>query len=139
MITQFLTFYPNELFYSVIARYHTRSGNLIQTQSLEELFGKQNFHKRPDVECPMHLGHVHNQTRRFRVGSIEEWIRKHTMYRYYTNTTDDTVRKRVYDKMVNGYADGITAFASAGGGRRWIRPPHVLRYCPVCMVEDYNM
>ncbi|MGG2065035.1 TniQ family protein [Bacillus sp. S14(2024)] len=139
MITQFPRFYPDELFHSLIARYHARSGNLIQTQSLEELFGNRNFHKRSDVECPMYLGHVHSHVSHFRVGSVEEWIGKHTMYRYYTNTTDDDVRKRVYDKMVNGYEDGITAFASAGGGRSWIRPPHFFRYCSACVAEDYHM
>ena len=41
MLHWFPTPYPDELLYSVLARYHVRSGNTSRKMTTEELFGKR--------------------------------------------------------------------------------------------------
>ena len=55
MLLWFPTPYPGESLYSLIARYHERSGNYLVCDSIEQLFG--NKRQASSTLIPYHLGY----------------------------------------------------------------------------------
>lgn len=128
MITQFPTIYPDELLYSQLARYHTRSGNLAYIFTAEQLFQVKTV--RPDVEflnyyTPEALSVITSTM------SLDEIIMKHTMFPYYGRFLKVERRTKAFDSLVNMRTDY----------RRLLPIPknktvRYLRYCPVCVQND---
>ena len=82
MISCFPAPYPDEVLYSVVARYHLSSGNPIFRQTMDELFGVKKTAL--SMVLPQRLNVLAD-----RVPSLpfERLLLEHTMYPYYMSFT----------------------------------------------------
>lgn len=132
MIAHFPTPYPDELLYSVLARYYAESGYLAYIFAAQDLFERQNV--KPDIEFVSRLTSAAVQTLT-RYEKWEELIEKHTMLPYYVRFLNKERRHRAYVSLVNmedGFRNLLCMPKSKVGVRRY------LRYCPICAEADRN-
>lgn len=124
MIAIFPEPYPDELLYSMLARYFVYSGHPTFKQCCEDLYpGKT----RPDIEylnsmTPDLLSHISN---------MEQMILQHTMFPTLRFIPSDK-RQKAYQMLIhqdNRYQDHV--FKPKERRR--------LRYCPVCVAEDRHI
>lgn len=98
MLLNFPTPYPDELLYSVIARYHVRSGNSGFEQTKMDVFKNRTVNAVYDL--PTHIkAFVKNLPPQWDM-TIEDWIYGHTLYPYYAPFLPDERAKRLFDTMV---------------------------------------
>ena len=120
--------YPDELLYSMFARYYERSGYLAYIFAAEDLF--QNKNERPDVEFINRLTQdaqsvIHKKM------SADEVIMNHTMFPYYGRFLGKERRTEAYFALLN----------TDGNYRNLLPMPKAkrqrfLRYCPICLNMD---
>jgi TniQ len=84
MLSFFPTPYPDEILYSVFARYHARSGNTKPDETLQELFNSRNTIVRADL--PYNLAFLIKNLPLLSPHTAESLIQKHTLYPMYANT-----------------------------------------------------
>lgn len=128
----FPTPYPDELFYSICARYRKRVGDPSPKNLLQDLFGKNNV--LASVDLPSHIGALVD---RLPVGSkitAERLIMDHTMYPFYSAFLPPQQAKAVMEAMVSG--SGKRIYAQSGVMASSIRNSPTFRYCPICFRED---
>lgn len=122
--------YPDELLYSVIARYHIRSNNTSPKWTLREVFGTDNVI--PTIDLPSHLDAL---SRRNVIQIMaDEWIRKYTFYSYYAPFLPDSRATRV--KALMRSMDGSGIHALVGITASTIDRTDRLWYCPSCYEQD---
>ena len=120
--------YPDELLYSMFARYYERSGYMAYIFAAEDLF--ESRWVRPDIEFL-------NSYTQDAYGIITknlplyEVIMKHTMFPYYGRLLDKERRNKAFSALVN----------MQGGYRNLLAIPKTnkaryLRCCPLCVSED---
>lgn len=130
MICCFPTVYSDELLYSWLARYYTRTGYIAYTYVAEELFTSKTG--RPDVEFINTLTQdaVRMVTQSM---SMEDVVLKHTMFPYYGRFLPLERRRRAFQAMVSmtGNYHNLLPVST-----RKNSPPRYLRYCPLCAHED---
>lgn len=130
MIAYFPAAYPDELLYSQLARYYTRSGYTAYTYAAEELFTSKIV--RPDMEF------VNTFTPDvFRMITknmpMEEVVLNHTMFPYYGRFLPLERRQRAFHALVSmqgNYHNLMPIPNRRGGADRY------LRYCPACAEQD---
>ena len=120
--------YPDELLYSMFARYYERSGYMAYIFAAEDLF--QNKNERPDVEFINRLTQdaqsvIHKKM------SADEVIMNHTMFPYYGRFLSRERRTEAYFALLN----------TDGNYRNLLPIPKAkrqrfLRYCPMCVNMD---
>ena len=120
--------YPDELLYSVLARYYVRSGYSNYIFAADDLF--QNRHVRPSFEYFPSLKYevVSKLTEDI---SFEKVILQHTMFPYHCRFLPQERKKRALNSLIamdNNYHDLILF------PKRKITP--TMRYCPLCASED---
>ncbi len=98
MIAYFPTAYPDELLYSQLARYYTKSGYMAYTFAAEDLFMKKNV--RPDIEfvnvyTPSAIKAI------TRAITMEEVVMQHTMFPLYGRFLPRERRNRAFRSLVN--------------------------------------
>ncbi len=130
MITYFPTAYPDELLYSRLARYYTKSGYMAYTFAAEELFASKTV--RPDMDFINSYtpAAVQAITRNI---SMEEVIEKHTMFPCYGRFLTIERRQKAFQSLVSmkgNYYNLLPIPQSKNGKVR------CLRYCPVCAAND---
>lgn len=136
MLTFFPEFYPDELLYSVFARYHVRSGNHTYAQTMQELFGDRGAHMTAVADFPSRLQHLCEEVLHFGLKPVEEWIYEHSHFLYFTVFTTGEIRKRIIEMMLQGASSGVSLFGLTGCGKTTIMEPTYFRYCPHCLQED---
>lgn len=130
MIAYFPAVYPDELLYSQLARYYTKSGYMAYTFAAEELFVFKTV--RPDIEfinayTPAALQVI---TRNM---PMEKVVEKHTMFPYYGRFLPRERRQKAFEALVSmtgNYFNLLPIPKSKNGKVRY------LRYCPVCAAND---
>ena len=128
----FPTPYPDELLYSVCARYRKRTGDPSPKNLLHDLFGKNNV--LASVDLPSHIGAL---VARLPVGSkitAERLVMEHTMYPFYSAFLPPQQAEAVFLAMVSG--SGNSVYTRAGVMASSIRSATYFRYCPLCFQED---
>lgn len=129
MLTYFPSPYPSEWWYSVLCRYHVRSGHAKQQTTVQELFG-----------CPrVALGSVFpNSTIRHicsqlppEIFPVKEIILHHTLFPFYTRCQPLAVKDKMLAKLCRGEMTTITSIRRFAEKNVW-RP----RYCPCCAAEE---
>jgi hypothetical protein len=78
MVSFFPKPYPDEILYSVIARYHIRSGNTSPKVTLRELFNSQSTVATADLPC--NLNSLIENLESFSNHTVENLIYKNTLY-----------------------------------------------------------
>lgn len=129
MIACFPTPYPDELLYSLFARYFVKSGYMGYASAAEDLFAKKTVH--PDIEfINMLSGEVlyHLQ----KIMTLEDLIMKHTMFPYYGRFLRKERRRQALAMLIEmdeRYHNLIYTTKSKPVVR-------CLRYCSICAAED---
>lgn len=130
MIAYFPAIYPDELLYSQLARYYTKSGYMAYTFAAEELFVSKTV--RPDIEfvntyIPTALQAI---TRNL---PMETVVEKHTMFPYYGRFLPRERREKAFQALVSmaGNFHNIMPLPKSKNGKA-----RCLRYCPLCASDD---
>lgn len=135
MVTFFSTPYPDELLYSVIARYHIRSGNTNAKATLNDLFNSTTVTS--VVELPSNIDRLISNLPVAEAFNVEELIYKHTMFPYYTAFITEDRAKRIYGYMLSD--NGSKIYAELGLSNSYIKLNIFIRFCPECVQEDLKL
>lgn len=130
MIAYFPTAYPDELLYSQLARYYTKSGYMAYTFAAEDLFASKTV--RPDIVFinSYNPAAVQAITRNM---PMEAVIEKHTMFPCYGRFLPRERRQKAFQflvSMMGNYHNLLSIPQSKNGEIR------CLRYCPACAAND---
>jgi hypothetical protein len=124
--------YPDEIFYSLCARYSSHVQYPNKENVGRELFGDRSHSA--SVELPSHLDFFVSNLPHGHQLSIDRLINNHTLLPLYAPFIPldrvELIRKRM--RAPNGM--GIQN--SAGSTYTKLRPLAWLRFCPLCMIED---
>jgi len=131
MIAYFPSFYPDELLYSLFARYYIKSGYMAYIYAAEDLYFSKTT--RPDIEF---INELKKQTKEILTKNIafEDVIFKHTMFAYYGRFLPAERKIKAFEALANtdkGYNNYLYIPKSKTGKR-------YLRYCPLCASDDKN-
>lgn len=129
MIAYFPTLYPDELIYSLFARYFVKSGYMGYASAAEDLFENKITH--PDIEFINKLSDevlAHLQMSM----TMAELIERHTMFPYYGRFLPRERRQQALSMLIQmdeRYHNLIYVTKSKSITRH-------LRYCPACAADD---
>ncbi|NRG44285.1 TniQ family protein [Bacillus sp. CRN 9] len=135
MIIQFPTPYPDELLYSIVARYHIRSGNVFWKHTLEDLFGKRTTSA--SVMLPSGIGSLVQHLPKNTTLNEQVLIEKHTMYPFYTVFLPKEKAQSIYNSMLSDDGKGI--YMQSGIMASSVPQNKYLKYCSACAKEDIAM
>ena len=129
MLTYFPMPYPGEWWYSVLCRYHVRSGHIKYATTISELYnGRPMVHGRlvPGGDCTAVLSNLPPG-----VLSIDDVLANHTLLPYYTRFFQADKKRQVWDALRAGHGSGITSVRTQtpDGTER-------LKFCPLCYRVD---
>lgn len=131
MLPFFPTPYPDELWYSVLCRYHIRSGNISDIYTMNELFGNEKKYMSIGSFFPNDsIYHVHKQLPNS-VFHIEDIILEHTLFNYFC-------RMRTYEEKINmiEMIKGGNSKIPISYWRTSTKRNNTLKFCPICKKED---
>jgi len=128
MITSFPALYPDELLYSLFARYYAQSGHIAYVFAAEELF--ENRATKPDIEF---MDRLTEEARQLvtRTCSLADIVERHTMFPYYGRFLRRDRRQQALNLLLQTderYHNLLYQLKS----KHVIR---YLRYCPLCTME----
>lgn len=123
--------YPDELQYSVVARYHLRSNNSSPKWTLRDVYGTENVI--PTLDLPSHLSAL---SRRNIVKDIpaDQWIVEHTFYPFYAPFLPRNRALLLRKLMESENGSGIHALVGITAST--IDRSGELHFCPSCYNED---
>lgn len=133
MLSFFTDPYPDELLYSVFARYHFYSGNIDLKDTLSELFGKNSAI--PSFEIGSHLRFLCNA-----LGgsySPDRLIQEHTIFPFYAPFLPGN-RKRELLEDINS-SDGKGIYTKLGIVAGSICKKDSIYYCSACAREEIEI
>lgn len=132
MLSSFPAPYPDELLYSMLARYHIRHGNIVVKDTLREVFGNSKLATAYEFPCsidrlvsnlPMYYGHT-----------AEDLIQNNTLFPFYTVFLPENRTKLIRDSMKNDMGKDVHLICGITASR--ISSPQYFRFCPLCNQED---
>jgi hypothetical protein len=127
----FPTPYPDELFYSIVARYHKRSDNDTVMQTMYELFGSEG--RRAKIDFPNSLQVLCDQLPKGSLNTPYKLIYEHTPFNLYSHF----ISKNARDKAINGMLSNAKHVPQIlGSTPSHIKPPSHLQYCAECFKDD---
>lgn len=127
--------YPDELLYSLLARYHWLTCSDSPKQTLDELFG--NRHVRAGIALQSDLGALFARLPpRCRL-TPEKLATEATLFPYLTAFQPQEVRDWALAMLIDGSAESVHVRLGLAAGA--VRLPAALRYCPVCRVEMHAL
>ena len=131
MLGSFPNPYPDELLYSVVARYHVRSGNKTFRQTHEELF--ETIELQPDkIILPNNLNFLVSQLPEGSKLTVESLIKRNTLYPFF-RTFLTPIEIYSFKKLLREKSStSISQAAKISDKER----NEVLKFCPKCRVED---
>lgn len=134
-ISLFPTPYPDESFYSVLCRYHIRSGNVSDWYTSNQLFG-YNSSLTSTLLTPFHLEMAKHWGIEGSGLDPQKMLHQNTAYNLYTINTIPSELERIQDVM-KGYK--TTEAFPRWMHPRLINPSGFLRYCPECAAEQIKL
>jgi hypothetical protein len=135
MLTFFPTPYPDELLYSILARYHIRSGNFGPKATLRDLFGSTRVVATYDL--PSHLDALVPRLPPYSRHTAESLISEHTLYPFYAPFLPPARAQLVLNSMkAHSWGD---IHARIGIMASLVKPTGYLRFCPECLQTDEKM
>ena len=130
MSAYFPTAYPDELLYSQLARYYTKSGYMAYTFAAEDLFVSETV--RPDMDFINSYtpAAVQAITRNM---TMEAVVEKHTMFPCYGRFLPKERRQKAFQSLVfmKGNYHNLLPIPQSKSGK-----VRCLRYCPACATND---
>lgn len=131
MLSYFPTTYPDELLYSLLARYHRHTCSTSPKRTLEDLFGRRNI--RATVDLPGHLAALSRRLPADRGLTPERLATDFTLFPYHAAFQPPAVVADVLATLIDGKTDGI--HLRLGIAATTVSAPAALRYCPLCHAE----
>lgn len=132
MMTFFPVPYEDEVLYSVLARYHVRSGNTSYKATLRDLFGSTS------VTAVMDLpSNIHNLANNMPLNSryTEEYlIKNHTLFPFYSAFLPPERAEQVFESMKG--ENGGSIYSRTGIMASSITLNQYFLFCPACAKED---
>ena len=130
MISCFPVIYPDELIYSLTARYFVKSGYMAYTFVAQDLFTSKTV--RPDIEF---INEYTTDALRLitRDMPMKIIIEKHTMFPSYGRFLNHDGREKAFDALISmqgNYSNLLPMPKSKNSEKRY------LRYCPICANND---
>jgi len=132
MMPFFPTPYPDELLYSVLARYHIRSGNISFKATIEDAFGTKNV--TAVVELPSNLNALISNLPLNSEYTVDYLIDNHTLFPFYTAFLPPQRTQWVKNNMMKRNGKGI--YGKTGIMASSIVSNRYFRFCPLCNQED---
>ena len=129
MLTYFPTPLPGEWWYSVLCRYHVRSGHSKYATTISELYGgRPMVHGRliPGGDCAAILSNLPPG-----MLSIDDVLANHTLLPYYTRFFEANKKQQVWEALRAGRGSGITSVRT-----QMPDGTEGLKYCPNCYLLD---
>lgn len=130
MIGYFPTTYPDELFYSICARFHNFMQYPTVQCTMHELFGNKNI--RASIDLPRHLTYLVSVLPRGHHYTVERFIDNHTLLPFYSPFCPRMRVEQVREDMGGNNPVGVHSRL----GILAIPRPNQLRFCPLCAQED---
>ena len=131
MLGSFPTPYPDELLYSLVARYHIRSGNKSFRQTHEELF--ETVDLQPDkIVLPNNLNFLVSQFPQGSQLTVESLIKKNTLYSFFRSFLTPIEIYSFKDLLRSKSSTSISHAAKISDKER----NRVLKFCPKCRTEE---
>lgn len=129
MIAYFPVPYPDELFISVLMRYHVHSGNFSDAHTARDVYGSRKIE--PNVELFGGLSEALVSVMK-KIMPLWEWLEKHTMFSAYARFLP---RKRLHDAFEAAISMDLVTLQYK------LSPPRsdgneYFRFCPHCVAED---
>ena len=130
MIAYFPEIYPDELMYSLLARYYVKSGYPCYWYAAEDLFQSKTV--RPDIEF---VNQYTPATLQMITGDllIDDVILNHTMFPYYGRFLPKERRDKAFKALVQMQGNYHNLLPMA---KRKTDLERYLRYCPICAEAD---
>ena len=130
MLTCFPTPYPDEWWYSVLCRYHTRSGNTKQQTTIRELF---------HGSISAAIGAVYPNNTICRIAAqLPSWIfdtesiiLQNTLFPYFTRCCLLEQKREKLNRLILGETAVVTSIRRLQNLAQWVP-----RYCSQCAIED---
>lgn len=126
--------YPDELLYSVLARYCKQSGNVDSIYNIDDLFGSRNVVASPELpgKIDMLISNLPENCY-----TSDYFIQKHTMFPYIASFLPEDRASEISALMKAGQVSliynksGLISSCSIAQNRQF-------RFCPVCIKEDIH-
>jgi hypothetical protein len=132
MIGWFPSPYPDELLYSICARY-SEAVRYPNKHSLNaDLLGKESAAS--VIDMPFHLEHLASVLPPNQTYSVDNLIGRHTLFPFYAPFIGSERVRQVREMMRSGTSNRVHVVA--GINKSPIRRPDWLRFCPVCAEQD---
>ena len=135
MLAYFPVAYEDELLYSLIARYHRHTCSPSFKQTIQELFGSQNY--AAVVDLPAHLERLHQHTSHITPHNATDFLMRHTLYPLFAPFLGSEHAARVRASMLSDYGGDVHTRAGIVASR--LKRPGALRVCPVCYKEQIRL
>src|SRR5260221_14214430 len=129
MIERFPDPYPDELLYSVWARYSDQVRYPTRQDVLKELFGRIT---RPIVDLPCHLGYLISKLPTGHSYGLDRLSDCHTLFPFYSPFLPLERSKSIRAQMIS--SDGTAIHRRKGTTSNFSLSR--LRYCPICAMEE---
>ncbi|MEB4783722.1 TnsD family Tn7-like transposition protein [Paenibacillus jamilae] len=127
--------YPDELFYSVLARYHLLSGNSGYKSTTFELFNTYNAAAIVDLNS--HLNTLVQKIPSKSSLTEDEIIAKHTLFPFYAPFLPKERSEKVIECMKS--SRGGSVHNRVGIVSSNVKTPSHLRFCSACLEEDLKV
>ncbi|MDR9404700.1 MAG: TnsD family Tn7-like transposition protein, partial [Halothece sp. Uz-M2-17] len=126
--------YPDELFYSLVARYQIRTGDTSPKGIQQELFSSSTVIAIADL--PSHLNALSSNLPPLFGWTAERFLQNHTLFPYYQPFLS---RDRAHRIQASMKADnGGNIHTRAGIMASSVKTPQFLRFCPDCLQDDFS-
>ncbi|HYD30293.1 MAG TPA: TnsD family Tn7-like transposition protein [Azospirillaceae bacterium] len=129
MVPYFPPIYPDELLYSVLARYHRHTCSTSPKRTLEDLYGQRGIIA--TVDLPGHLLALSRHLPPERGLTSERLAVDLTLFPYYVAFQPPSVREAVFRAMLEGPASDI--HVRLGIAASIVPAPRFLFFCPECV------
>lgn len=128
----FQKMYEDELLYSVIARYHRRSGNICYAHTTIDIYGRKTV--RSSVYLPSNISNLVSNLHKSYDITEEDIILNYTLYPFYTSFLSEEKSQKILELMKQ--CDGTNIYNRMGICASPISTPLYLKFCPECLRED---
>lgn len=127
--------YPDEILYSILARYAVRNDVLSSETIRRELFGRNLVYS--NIDLPLGIGALTNNLPVCTKINSESLIYNHTLFPLYTAFLPVENVNLIYDGMIS--SNGNQIYIKSGLATSTIKKNEYLRFCKKCYDEDMEL
>ena len=130
MLSWFPLPYPDESLYSLIARYHERSGNYLICDTIEQLFGDKR--QASSTVIPYRLGHMADLTECYGL-TFEKLLHEYTLYDFFLLFSTEGNREAVAQILESNIPKSYDAYLGLHERQGFHQR---MWFCPQCKEEE---